>query len=277
MRRSRTFLILALALVSGLLAAYAVMRLLEQRTPVLTAPAPSSTQVVVAARPIGIGELLAEEDVKLVNWPGNAAPDGYARSVADVVGRGVIQQVALNEPLLDSKLADRNQGGLQITIPEGMRAIAVRVDEVIGVAGFVTPQTRVDVFLTIDQDDVNGQDRSVTKLVMQNVQALASNQQVQKDPEGNPVLATVITVLVSPEDAEKLILAQSRGRIQMALRNLVDVKEVTTDGARVSELLEGVAGGRRAPRGGQAATTATAPAGSTVEVIKGGRKALIQF
>jgi pilus assembly protein CpaB len=197
--------------------------------------------------------------------------------VADVVGRGVITQVVTNEPLLDVKLADRGQGGLQITIPEGMRAIAVRVDEVIGVAGFVTPGTRVDVFLTVDQENVSTQERSVTKLIMQNVQALASNQQAQRDPEGNPVLATVITVLVTPDDAEKLILAGSRGRIQMALRNLVDVKDVTTDGARISELLTGVSGGRTGGGNRAAAPAPQQPAGTTVEVIKGGQRALIRF
>ena len=277
MRRSRTLLLLALALVFGGLAAYLTLQLLEERTaPLPLAAQPPSSQVVVAARPLTIGQLLSEEDVKVVAWPGNAAPEGYAGSVADVVGRGVITQVALNEPLLDSKLADRGQGGLRIAIPEGMRAAPVSVDNVIGVAGFVTPGTRVDVFWTGEDEGSGG---TVTKLFMQNVQILAIDQQANRDPQGNPIPgATVATVLVTPEDAEKMILAASRGRIQMALRNLIDVREVTTDGARVAELLEGTGARRRVARTGTG-TAAPQPAANenVLRIIKGGNKALIQF
>ena len=286
MRRTRTYLILALALVCGGLAAYATMRLLQERTaPLMAAEPPSSRQVVVAARVLNIGELLAEDDVKLVNWPGNAVPEGYAQSVAEVVGRGVTVPVAINEPLLDVKLADRSGGGgMTITIPEGMRAMSVRVDEIVGVAGYVIAGTRVDVLLTVTQENTGGnaQNATVTKVVLQNVQALSAGQVHTRDPEGKPIASTVLTVLVSPEDAEKLALASAQGRIQLALRNMIDVKEVRTDGARVSELLTGVAGAGRGT-GGQR-TSGSAPArveqqssATTVEVIKGGARALIRF
>ncbi len=282
MRRTRTIVILILALSSGGLAAYATLRLLRERTaPLITEQAPSSTQVVVAARELAIGELLSDADVKLVNWPGNTVPAGYARSIADVVGRGITTRVALNEPLLDSKLADRGQGGLTITIPEGMRAMGLRVDEVIGVAGFITPQTRFDVLLTVEDSQNSGAtDRSVTKVVLQNIQALAAGTRIERDPEGKPLNTTVLTVLVTPEDAEKLALAQSKGRIQLALRNMIDVRDVRTDGARLSELLTGLnATTRRTTPARTGAPAATTPQSSaaTVEVIKGGTRALIRF
>lgn len=282
MRRTRTILILALALVSGGLAAYTTMRLLQERAaPLLAAEPPSSRQMVVAGRDLEPGELLSEQDVKLVSWPGGAVPEGYAQSVAEVVGRGVITRVAANEPLLDAKLADRSGGGgLAITIPEGMRAMSVRVDEVIGVAGYVIPGTRVDVLLTILPDgNSSSQNATVSKVVLQNVQALSAGQVHSRDPEGKPITATVLTVLVSPEDAEKLALASGQGRIQLALRNMIDVKEVRTDGARVNQLLTGVAAARRTPTRSSAAPAAAEQPSSatTVEVIKGGARALIRF
>jgi pilus assembly protein CpaB len=281
-RRTRTILILALALVSGGLAAYTTMRLLQERAaPLLAAEPPSSRQMVVAGRDLEPGELLSEQDVKLVSWPGGAVPEGYAQSVAEVVGRGVITRVAANEPLLDAKLADRSGGGgLAITIPEGMRAMSVRVDEVIGVAGYVIPGTRVDVLLTILPDgNSSSQNATVSKVVLQNVQALSAGQVHSRDPEGKPITATVLTVLVSPEDAEKLALASGQGRIQLALRNMIDVKEVRTDGARVNQLLTGVAAARRTPTRSSAAPAAAEQPSSatTVEVIKGGARALIRF
>lgn len=277
MRKSRTFLILALAIVCGLLAAWTVMRLLEERAtaPMLAMAPPPATQVVVAARDLPTGHLLGEDDVKLVNWPGDAAPAGYAQTIGEVVGRGVVAPVMTNEPLLEARLADRSGGGgLPIVIPEGMRATSVRVDDVIGVAGFVTVGTRVDVLLTVDEPSGVG---SITKVVLQNVQVLATGQQASRDPQGNPVSATVLTVLVTPEDAEKLVQAAARGRIQLALRNLVDVRDIRTDGARLPQLLVG----EGAPRRTGATTTRTTPpatqSGTAVEVIKGGARALIRF
>lgn len=282
MRRSRTLVILALALVCGGLAAWATLRLLEQQQmplPLSAAEPPSSMQVVVAARALNVGDLLAQEDVKLVNWPGSAVPEGYAASVAEVVGRGVTVAVAVNEPLLEAKLADRaGGGGLPIAIPEGMRAISVRVDDVTQVSGYVTAGRRVDILLTVESNrNANSIDRQVTKVVLQNVQVLAVGQIHTLDPQGNPIPASVVTVLVTPEDAEKLILAQNEGRIQMALRNMIDVRDVRTDGARLTELLTGTSR-PAAPRRASAPAPVEQPASATtVEVVKGGARALIRF
>ncbi len=141
-----------------------------------------------------------------------------------------------NEPILDAKLADAAEGGgLPPLIPPGMRALSVRVDEVVGVAGFVTPQTRVDVILTITP---SGSSDARSKVILQNIRALAAGQEIRRDEDGKPMTVTVVTVLVTPEQAEKLVLASTQGRIQMALRNMLDLDEVDTPGERVSGLLD---------------------------------------
>lgn len=282
MRRQRTLLVLLLAIASGGLAGYSALKLLSERAqPLAAVEAPrTSTQVVVAARDLSVGTLIGEEDVKLVEWPSSTVPDGYARSIPEVVGRGLIAQTRLNEPLLNSKMADRSgQGGLQIVIPEGMRAVAVRVDELIAVAGFVIPGARVDLYLTTTPPGGGDQ---VTKIVMQNVTVLTAGQQIQSDPEGRPITVGLLTVVVTPEDGEKLIHASKQGTIQLGLRNMLDIKETRTPGARLSTLFAGAGSPPRTAGG----TTTRRPAPATsegqvqssvVEVYKGGVKALIRF
>jgi pilus assembly protein CpaB len=272
-------MVLVLALVSGGVAGYAALQVVRRQAPVTTAAVPSSSQVVVvAARDLTVGSLLGEEDVRTVEWPGNALPAGYATSVPDVVGRGLITPVRMNEPLLDGKMSDRNgQGGLPIVIPEGMRAITVPVNEVVAVAGFVTTGTRVDVVLIIQQPGGNDM---VSKTILQNVEVLAVSQNYQPNPEGEPTVGSVVTFLLSPDDAERLILATTQGRIQLTLRNMIDVQTIRTAGIRTSGLLTGVVGGLG---GGSTPRRAAVPAptaeetGTTVELFKGGKRALIRF
>jgi pilus assembly protein CpaB len=272
-------LVLLLALASGGIAGYAAWQLIgRQQTPLQAAQPRSSLEVVVAARVLPAGSLIGEEDVHAVDWPSDAVPAGYARSVTDVLGRGVTQLIRLNEPLLETKLADRGHGGLAIVIPEGMRAVAVRVDEVVGVAGFIDKGTRVDVLLTINPPNQNSNDY-VSRIILQNVEVAARGQQIERDPEGRPQTVTVVTLLVSPEQAEQLTLATSQGKIQLALRNLIDVKEVRTTGARMSRLLDLLPGGLPAarPRGGALPSPRADDNATTVELFKGGKRALIRF
>jgi len=277
---TRTLIVMVLALGSGGIAGYSALQLFQrQPAPLLAAEPRSSTQVVVAARDLAAGEVLGEDDVRAVDWPGDAVPAGYAQAVPEVIGRGLMQAVRTNEPLLDSRLADRNgYGGLAIVIPEGMRAIGVRVDEIVGVAGFIDRGTRVDVLLTIDPPD-DGRSDHVTRIILQNIEVAARGQQIERDPEGRPQTVTVATLLASPEDAERLTLAMQQGKIQLALRNMIDVKEVRTTGARMSRLLELLPGGLPATRPRTVAGSAprTAEAGTTVELFKGGKRALIRF
>ncbi|MBT8404865.1 MAG: Flp pilus assembly protein CpaB [Gemmatimonadetes bacterium] len=275
MKTKRVFLILTLAVVSGAVAGYSALRYLRDRPATLTAAgAPTaSTPVVIAVRDVGLGEILTDDDMQVVDWPGAAVPAGYARSVAEVAGRGVISDIRTNEPILSSKLADAAAGGgLPPLIPPGMRAMSVRVDDVIGVAGFVTPQTRVDVILTVTPP---GSQDPISKVILQNVQALAAGTDVQRNEQGEPMEVTVVTLLVDPEEAEALALSSTQGRIQMALRNMMDLETVETRGERIAGLLSGTARpGRATVRVG---TTGPASTPGIIEMYQGGVRTLISY
>lgn len=237
MRRRRMWIVLLLALVSGLTAAYLALNYLRQPTSPIRAATPSSTELVVASRDLELGTVLGPQDVKLIGWPSEALPEGYSASTEEVLGRGVIAPLRMNEPLLPGKLAKKEEGGgLPIVIPEGMRAVSVRVDEVISVAGFVLPSTRVDVLVTLTRE-AGTQGNPITKLILQNVPVLSSGQTIQRDEQGQPLNVTVVTLLVTPDEAEKLVLASTEGRIQLALRNTLDLDTVQTEGIRVSGLI----------------------------------------
>lgn len=280
MRRNRVLLVLALALISGSIAGYSALRFMRERPTPLVASEPRSSQpVVVAARALALGDVIGEEDVRLVEWPGEAIPEGYATTVPEVINRGVLQPVAMNEPLLESKLGDVGLGGgMPLIIPEGMRAVSIRVNEVVGVAGFAIPQTRVDILLTITPP---GGANPITKIVLQNMQLLALDQTIHRDEEGNPIPAAVATILVTPEDAEKLVHAASQGSIQMALRNVLDLEGVTTEGSRVAGLLGETGGGGGSGGRGRAVrvppTEASDTASGIIEVYRGGVRTLISY
>ncbi|MFQ5891127.1 MAG: Flp pilus assembly protein CpaB [Gemmatimonadota bacterium] len=268
MRRRRMWIVLVLALVSGLAAAYLALNYLRQPTSPIRAATPSTTEVVVAARDLPLGAVLGPEDVKLVQWPSEALPEGYSASTDEVLNRGVIAPLRLNEPLLPGKLAVKEEGGgLPIVIPAGMRAVSVKVDEVINVAGFVLPSTRVDVLVTLSREAQ--QQNPITKLILQNVPVLSSGQIIERDEEGRPQNVTVSTLLVTPEEAEKLVLAATEGRIQLALRNPLDLDTVQTEGIRVTGLVPGqrvvrpTAVRRRVPRPVPRSTA------RTIEVYRG--------
>ena len=260
---------------SGLLAGYVALVYVSAEPTPLEAATPSQT-IVVATRDLPAGSIVRREDVEAVEWPGLALPEGFATQAGDVVGRGLIVEVRENEPMLDWKLAEKEAGGgLPITIPEGMRAVSVEVDEVIGVAGFVQPGTRVDVLATV----MPGTDRTqtTTRIILQNVRALAADQKYQQDINGEPTYVTVVTLLVTPTDAEALTLAATEGRIQLALRNTLDAEEIDTQGRRITSLITG--GGQRASRPASASAAAARPADPerVVESYEGGTRTLLKF
>ena len=278
MRQRRLWIILTLALSSGGLAAYLALAYLREQTPRLMAAQPPARKVAVAARALPVGVRLRAEDVRLVDWPQEAVLPGYAGSVEALVGRGVIVPVGVNEPLLDTKLARKEAGGgLAIAIPEGMRGVSVRVDEVIGVAGFVLPGTRVDVLVTLPPR--TGRTETVTQIVLQNIPVLAAGQQTQQDAQGKPVTVAVITLLVSPEQGERLILAASDGKVQLALRNTLDLAEVPTGGIRSDALLARPATKAENESKNKNAARRSAPvdAATVVEAYRGGVRTLIKF
>jgi len=273
-RQRRLWLILLLALVSGGSAAYIALAYLRDRTPRLMAAEAPRSQVAVAARDLPLGTILRQEDVRMIGWMGNEVPAGYVRKAEDVVGRGLITSVKANELLMEGRLAPRGAGGgLSVTIPEGMRAVSVRVDDVIGVAGFVLPSSRVDVVLTLPPK--LDRRETVTQAVLQSVPVLAAGQIVQQDAQGKPMTVSVITLLVSPQDGETLILAANEGKIQLALRNTLDLAETRTSGANSRTLLLG----QRQVVGGYARVRNPAPDAATtvVEAYRGGIRTLIKF
>ena len=278
MRTIKPWLMLLLALTSGGLAAYLALRYLRQQATPLLAETRKG-EVVLATRDLPVGHVIEEGDIKVVGWPGEALPEGYLAATPAAVGRGVIQPVHPNEPLLEAKLAPKDGGGgLPVAINEGMRAISVRVDEVISVAGFVVPGTRVDVLLTMD--NAGESKEAVTKVILQNVQALAAGQSVEKDKDGKPQPVGVLTVLVTPEQAESLALASNQGKIQLALRNTLDTLHIKTDGARASGLLALQSAAPSRPRVNRGPRTVAPTPQATPTVIEGyngGVRTLLKF
>ena len=219
MNRVRMLIIAFVALALSGVVTFMAYRLLSSRL----APSPAqTTPVVVAVEKIGLGARIGPAQVRTVAWPKALRPEGTFSDPQAVVGRGVIVPLLTNEPVIEEKLAPREAGaGLTSAIPEGMRAVAVKVNDVIGVAGFVLPGTRVDVILT-GSPDRSGQD-DTSKVILENVQVLAAGPNLQQDEDGKPQNVQVITLLLQPEDTQKLALASADGRIQLALRNPLDL------------------------------------------------------
>lgn len=273
MRRNNLWPIAALALASGVVAGFLALSYMRKQGGGAGAALPAGGTVAVAARDLPLGTVLRAEDLRMITWPGTV-PAGYMASAAMAVGRGLVTAVRTNEPILESKLAQKGAGGgLPVIIPEGMRAVSVRVDEVIGVAGFVQPGTRVDVLLSLSGGNPLVPE-AVTRTILQNVQVAAAGQSIQRNEQGQAVTVSVITLLLEPKDAELLTLATQQGRLQLALRNMLDVAEAKTTGARLATLV----GSEPAPRLVRA--RAAAPTGRTqtvIETYKGGVRTLTTF
>jgi pilus assembly protein CpaB len=275
MNRTRLLLIGFFALALGAIVSYAVYRTLQTRTGADAAP---GVEVVVAANDIPVGSKVADGDVKLVRFPVAVLPSNIFHLKTSVVGRGAILPIARGEFFLPNKLAGENAGsGMQSLIPPGMRAVSVRVNEVIGVAGFVVPGTRVDVLLTGNPSGASDQQ---TTTVLENVAVIATGQKLERNTAGEPQLTPVITLLVSPDDAQKLTLATSQGKIQLALRNPLDTKQQELNSVNTGALYKGVPTPAPAaaphPKASSAKhpvkIQAPPPAVYSVEVIKGTKR-----
>ena len=202
------------------------------------APTPQYKEVVVATEQLPLGLAIKPNHVKLSKIPVEMFPKTAFGKVDDVLDRSVVSTIMPDEPLLEGRLAPRGSGmGLAPIIPSGMRAMAVRVNEIIGVAGFVLPGMRVDVLVTGRPPSGN---EEITKTVLQNITVLSANQQMQPDNKGQAINATVVNVLVTPAQAELLTLAGNEGRIALVLRNATDQKIEEVKGHETSELYGGV-------------------------------------
>ncbi len=219
MNRTRLLMIGVLALAIGFLAAAYVYRNLQPRN----GGNEDTAQVIVAANDLQVGARVEDRDIKIIRIPSTDLPPGAPRKKADVVGHGVIIPISKGEFILPNRLAGDNAGsGLPSLIPPGMRAVSVRVNEVVSVAGFVMPGTRVDVLLT---GAPGGTGEQQTTTVLQNVAVLASGHTLERNSSGEAQNTAVITLLVTPDDAQRLTLASSEGHIQLALRNPLDTKQ----------------------------------------------------
>jgi len=200
-------------------------------------PEDDTTQIVVAALPVSIGAKLTELDLRLAPWPKAVKIEGSFEKISDVVGRGAVVSMVPNEPVLTTKLAASGSGaGLMAAIPDGMRAVSVKVNDVIGVAGFVVPGSRVDLILSGSAGDSGAVE--LAKVILENVQVLAAGQNVANDIDGKPMNVQVVTLLVTPEQSEKLALASIDGRIQLALRNPLDMQQMNPNAVRREHLFE---------------------------------------
>ncbi len=215
-----TILLVAAVIAGG--CTWVVYRLVSARISV-SKPV-STTRVVSAARDIPLGAVLTTADLTTMTL-GGTPPKGAILKQEDAVGRGVITQISQGEPILDSQLAGLGSGGgLAPTIPQGMRACAVRVDEVVGVAGFVTPGMRVDVLASGNPPGEGASQGVVTETILQNIQVLSAGTDIQRDAEGKPQQVQVVNLLVTPEQAELLSLAANSLKIQLVLRNPLDTQ-----------------------------------------------------
>jgi pilus assembly protein CpaB len=232
-RRNRHVVVIGVAVLTAALASFGVYLTLK-RIPVREVEV-ARAFVVVAARSLPTGVRLAAADLKVVPWPAGSMVAGGFSKVDAVVNRGLLSSVVENEPVVESKLVRADGGaGLPSAIPRGMRAMSVKVNDVIGVAGFLDPGTRVDLMVTIRKKD-----ESTSRTVVSNVQVLTAGtrSEQQKPKDGKTASsAPVVTLLVSPEDAERIALAQAEGQIMLSLRNPLDNDAAPSSGVRTAAL-----------------------------------------
>ena len=236
MRISRTWIMLSVALLAGLLAVLLASRWLDAKS------GSGMTKVVVAATDISLGQRLTPELLQQVDWPAHSVPPGAFEYISELDGRVLRTNLQRGEPLLLAKLAPvGTQGGLSAVIGEGKRAITVRVNDVIGVAGFALPGNYVDIIVNTQREagDASARDKSISKIVLERILVLAVAQEVSRD-ETRPRVVNAVTLEVTPQQAEKIDLARSVGTLSLVLRNQVDPQATETAGATKSSLLEQV-------------------------------------
>lgn len=274
--QNRLKIALVVAVFFGLIAAYGIYNFLNQTAKERENLRAANQEIVVAAQDIAPGTTLNDEAIKkglikTMPWPKASVPVGAFSSSQQVIGKVNRVKILANEPILESRLAGEG-AGLTVRLEAGKRAIATRVDEIIGVSGFIVPDDRVDIILTTTPFGGNS-DAKISKIVMQNKRVLSVAQSTEQK-DGKPQLARSITLEVTPEEAERLSLASTEGQITMTLRGLGDDAAVTTVGANKRDLLALAA----APvRKGPAAPAVVAPDKYRVEVFHGSNRSVVEF
>jgi pilus assembly protein CpaB len=272
MNQNRMILGLAVAVVVAFLLSTVVYKQFQKASsvkPVVTG------HIVVAAKPMTLGTRVDASNLRLIPWPAGEPVAGMFTRIEDCTDRALMTDVATNELILDGKLAPKEAGaGLPAVIPQGMRALSVAVNDVVGVAGFVTPGTMVDVLVTGKVEGGSHGEDTITRMILENVRVLAAGQKIEQDPQGKPQTVPVITLLVSPEDAGRLAMASTEGKIQLALRNTVDTKRVGPPSILEANLFSGGASVAPKPTGPVkvAAPLAAPPSPYVIEVITGNKR-----
>jgi len=250
-RQTRTFIVVAIAVVAATVASYGTYRALS-RVPQQPVQLPTK-KAVIAAKSMPLGTLITRDAVKVVDWPAQTPLQGGFSTIDEVVNRGLITSVVENEPISENKLAPKEAGaGLAPTIMAGMRAISLRVNEVIGVAGFVVPGSRVDI-VTILANKSQGSSGSdtISRVVVSNVTVLSAGTRYDQDEartDGKAIRSTVVTVMVSPIDADRIALAQSQGELMLTLRHPLDLEPTDPRGVRLAALYAGAGAEDSAPK-----------------------------
>jgi pilus assembly protein CpaB len=273
----RLVTILLAAFVVAALCSVLVYRLVGMR--IAAAKPQPSTRVIAAARDIKIGTVLSAPDLTTIQIMGTV-PKSSILDAKNAIGRGVISNIYTGEPILDDRLAPMGSGGgLAATIKDGMRAIAVRVDQVVGVAGFVLPGMRVDVLISgvPPNASAGGNNNTQVRTVLQNIEVLSAGTDIQKDNEGKPQQVQVVNLLVTPEQAQVLALASNETRIQLVLRNPLDTKVAPVDGTAMTNLFVEQNAPVSKPKLNHVARPTKAPESFTVTVINGTTKTEDKF
>jgi pilus assembly protein CpaB len=274
--QNRLKIALVVAVFFGLIAAYGIYNFLSSQQREADSLRAANQEIVVAAQDIPPGTTLNDEAIKkgvikTTPWPKSSIPAGAFSSPQQVIGKVNRVKILANEPILESRLAGEG-AGLTVRLEAGKRALALRVDEIVGVSGFIVPDDRVDVILTTTPLG-GGQDTKISKIVLQNKRVLSVAQSTEQK-EGKPQLARSITLEVTPEEAEKLSLASQEGQIVLALRGLGDDAQLTTIGSNKRDLLSLAAAPRKASGG---AVSPPPPDKYRVEVILGSNRNVVEF
>ena len=271
MQNQRAFLFLILAVALGVGAAFTAQRWLEQQRQAPSAQEATTQPVAVMREALQVGQVVHQRALATVDWPLDYLPQGAHSDPAKLEGRVVRRPLAAGEPVLESALLpEGSRAGLVSVIEPSQRAISVKVDPVIGVAGFVVPGSRVDVLVTIAK--VDGDNKVYSKMILQDVEVLAIDQKLEEAKEGEPELVQVVTLETSPQQAERLTHAFHNGRLQLALRNPSDHEVVETNSVNVTDVLND----RRAPAP-RIASRPVQRSSSNVEVIKGSQVSVQSF
>ena len=272
----RLFTILFIAFLIAAACAFLVYRVFNNRQAASRPVEP--TRVIAAASDIKLGSVINAANLTTVEIAG-PLPKGSFLKPEYVIGRGVISDLYQGEPILESRLAAPGSGGgLAATIPRGMRACAVKVDDVVGVAGFVTPGMRVDVLISGTPPGAQaGAQDTVSRTILQNIAVLSAGTDIQKDAEGKPKQVQVVNLLVTPEQAESLSLASNQVRIQLVLRNPLDTKIADVPGTGMGSLFAGQNAAPAKPGPAGKSTRKAAPKAFSIEVINGSKRSEQKF